>query len=62
VVPDVRSTAGPLGPGYALRHPVVAELAARHARTPAQVVLRWHLQLGDVAIPKVTGCLGSDPG
>ncbi len=27
-------------------------IAARHRRTPAQIVLRWHLQLGCVAIPK----------
>jgi 2,5-diketo-D-gluconate reductase A len=44
----------PLGQGLALRHPVVAELAHRHGRTPAQVVLRWHVQLGNVAIPKST--------
>jgi 2,5-diketo-D-gluconate reductase A len=44
----------PLGGGGAdeLRHPVVAELAARHGRTPAQIVLRWHVELGLVAIPK----------
>lgn len=44
----------PLGQGLALRHPVVADLAHRHGRTPAQVVLRWHVQLGNVAIPKST--------
>jgi len=44
----------PLGQGLALRHPAVAELAERHGRTPAQVVLRWHLQLGNVVIPKST--------
>ena len=44
----------PLGQGHALRHPVVAELAERRGRTAAQIVLRWHLQLGDVAIPKST--------
>ena len=42
----------PLGQGAALRHPVIAGLAERHGRTPAQVVLRWHLQLGNVVIPK----------
>jgi 2,5-diketo-D-gluconate reductase A len=31
---------------------VVAELAAAHGRTPAQVVLRWHLQRGFVVFPK----------
>lgn len=41
----------PLAKG-ALDHPVIAELAERHARTPAQVVLRWHIQLGNVVIPK----------
>jgi 2,5-diketo-D-gluconate reductase A len=27
-------------------------MAARYGRTPAQVVLRWHLQLGNIVIPK----------
>jgi len=38
--------------GELLADPVVVELARRHARTPAQVVIRWHLQLGNVVIPK----------
>ena len=43
----------PLGQGRGLlESPVVAEVAARHGRTPAQVVLRWHLTLGNVVIPK----------
>ncbi len=44
----------PLGQGQALAHPLVVDLAQRHGRTPAQVVLRWHLQLGNVVIPKST--------
>ncbi|XID91181.1 aldo/keto reductase [Paenibacillaceae bacterium WGS1546] len=32
--------------------PLLAELAAKYGKTPAQVVLRWHLQLGVVTIPK----------
>ncbi|MBE7211135.1 MAG: aldo/keto reductase [Gluconacetobacter diazotrophicus] len=32
--------------------PVIRDLAAKHDRTPAQVVLRWHMQRGIVAIPK----------
>jgi 2,5-diketo-D-gluconate reductase A len=28
------------------------ELAARHGRTPAQIVLRWHVQQGLIPIPK----------
>ncbi|MFJ1765132.1 aldo/keto reductase [Amycolatopsis sp. NPDC088138] len=38
--------------GSLLGDPIVAELAVKHARTPAQIVLRWHLQLGNVVIPK----------
>jgi 2,5-diketo-D-gluconate reductase A len=35
-----------------LEDPVVVEIATRHGRTPAQVVLRWHLQHGTIVIPK----------
>ncbi|MFC0675208.1 aldo/keto reductase [Brachybacterium hainanense] len=35
-----------------LSDPVIARIAAEHGRTPAQVILRWHMQLGDVSIPK----------
>lgn len=43
----------PLGQGKGLLDsPVIAKIAARHGRTAAQVVLRWHLQLGNVVIPK----------
>ncbi|WP_372411610.1 aldo/keto reductase [Streptomyces luteireticuli] len=42
----------PLGQGKLLDAPVLAKIAAKHGRTPAQVVLRWHLQLGNVVIPK----------
>jgi 2,5-diketo-D-gluconate reductase A len=35
-----------------LRHPVLAEIAARHGVTPAQVVIRWHIDHGVVVIPK----------
>lgn len=38
--------------GALLEHTVLTEIAKRHGRTPAQVVLRWHVQLGTVAIPK----------
>jgi diketogulonate reductase-like aldo/keto reductase len=30
----------------------VMELAEKHERTPAQVVLRWHVQIGNLVIPK----------
>lgn len=35
-----------------LRDPVLVEIAGRHGGTPAQVVLRWHLEHGVVVIPK----------
>jgi 2,5-diketo-D-gluconate reductase A len=43
----------PIGKGTALlsEAPIVA-LAAKHGRTPAQIVLRWHVQLGVLPIPK----------
>lgn len=44
----------PLGRGALLDDPVLASIAARHGRTPAQVVLRWHLQSGLIVIPKST--------
>ena len=43
----------PLGQGKELlTHPEVTAIAAAHGRSAAQVVLRWHLQHGNVAIPK----------
>ena len=35
-----------------LKHPVITEIARQHAKTPVQVVLRWHFQRGVVAIPR----------
>jgi 2,5-diketo-D-gluconate reductase A len=44
---------GPLGQGKGLlENPHIVEVAQRKDRTPAQVVLRWHVQLGCVVIPK----------
>ncbi|AQU65716.1 aldo/keto reductase [Streptomyces niveus] len=43
----------PLGSGKGLLDiPTVLAIAHKHGRTAAQIVLRWHLQLGNVAIPK----------
>ena len=43
----------PLGQGGdLLKEPVLARIGTAHHKTPAQVVLRWHLQLGHVVIPK----------
>ncbi|MGW7096893.1 aldo/keto reductase [Streptomyces sp. NPDC054874] len=43
----------PLGQGKGLLEvPTVVAIAQKHGRTPAQAVLRWHLQTGNIAIPK----------
>lgn len=43
----------PLGSGKGLLEvPAIVAVAQKHGRTPAQVVLRWHLQLGTIVIPK----------
>lgn len=43
----------PLGSGKGLLEvPTVVAVARKHGRSPAQVVLRWHLQTGHVVIPK----------
>jgi diketogulonate reductase-like aldo/keto reductase len=45
----------PLGRGHGLLdNPAVTSIAEAHGKTPAQVVLRWHLQLGCAVIPKST--------
>jgi 2,5-diketo-D-gluconate reductase A len=42
----------PLGQGHLLGEAPIVEIAERHGRAPAQAILRWHLQLGNVVIPK----------
>jgi 2,5-diketo-D-gluconate reductase A len=42
----------PIAQGKVLADPVITAIADRLGRTPAQVVLRWHLQRGDVVFPK----------
>jgi 2,5-diketo-D-gluconate reductase A len=42
----------PLAQGELLDDETIVSIADRHGRTPAQVVLRWHLQLGNVVFPK----------
>jgi diketogulonate reductase-like aldo/keto reductase len=42
----------PLAQGEVLDDPTINEIANAHHKTPAQVVIRWHLQLGNVVIPK----------
>ncbi len=42
----------PLTRGRLLTHPVLLGIAQNHGKTPAQVILRWDIQLGVVTIPK----------
>jgi len=42
----------PLAQGDLLRDGTIETIAAHHDRTPAQAILRWHLQIGNVVIPK----------
>jgi 2,5-diketo-D-gluconate reductase A len=42
----------PIAQGAVLDDATIVEIARAHSRTPAQVVIRWHLQLGNVVIPK----------
>ncbi|MDX1879534.1 aldo/keto reductase [Mycolicibacterium sp. 141076] len=42
----------PLGQGSLLADPIVTTIAERHGKTPAQVLIRWHIQLGNIVIPK----------
>lgn len=42
----------PLAQGDLLEDGTIETIAAHHDRTPAQVILRWHLQIGNVVIPK----------
>jgi 2,5-diketo-D-gluconate reductase A len=42
----------PLAQGDLLKDGTIETVAAHHDRTPAQVILRWHLQIGNVVIPK----------
>jgi 2,5-diketo-D-gluconate reductase A len=42
----------PIAQGGVLQDPVITEIAQRVGRTAAQVVLRWHIQRGDIVFPK----------
>ena len=44
----------PIAQGGVLGDPAITAVAERLGRTPAQVVLRWHLQRGDIIFPKST--------
>ncbi|WP_433393993.1 aldo/keto reductase [Micromonospora sp. KLBMP9576] len=52
---DIRTEAwSPIAQGRVLTDPVIVDIAEQVGRTPAQVVLRWHVQRGDIVFPKST--------
>lgn len=42
----------PLGQGTLIENDDIAALARKHGKTPAQIILRWHIENGLIAIPK----------
>ena len=42
----------PLGTGIVFTHPIIKALANKYNKTVAQIVLRWHIEIGNIAIPK----------
>lgn len=42
----------PLGQGQLLEDPTIGRIAQKHGKTPAQVIIRWHIDNGLVVIPK----------
>lgn len=52
---DIKVTAwSPLGRGTTLDEPEILAIARKHGRSPAQVILRWHLEQGTILIPKAS--------
>jgi len=50
---DIITTSwSPLGRGGVLDDPVIAEIARKYGKTPAQIILRWHVDSGLTVIPK----------
>ena len=50
---DIVTTSwSPLGRGGVLADPVIASIARKHDKTPAQVIIRWHIESGLTVIPK----------
>jgi 2,5-diketo-D-gluconate reductase A len=50
---EIRTEAwSPIAQGGVLGDPLITEIAGRLGRTPAQTVLRWHIERGDIIFPK----------
>jgi 2,5-diketo-D-gluconate reductase A len=50
----VTTSWSPLGRGEILTHPLFDELGRKHGKTPAQVIIRWHIERGLTVIPKAS--------
>ena len=44
----------PIARGTLTHNPVLAEIATKHSKTPMQVAIAWHIQIGNLVIPKTT--------
>ena len=44
----------PIAQGKVLDDPIISSVAEKYGKTPAQVVLRWHIERGDIVFPKST--------
>jgi 2,5-diketo-D-gluconate reductase A len=44
----------PIAQGKVLDDPAITAIAARHGKSPAQIVLHWHIQRGNIVFPKST--------
>ncbi len=42
----------PIARGHALADPTIDDIARRYGKTPAQIILRWHIDRGDIVFPK----------
>ncbi|AHB01226.1 Aldo/keto reductase [Brucella ceti TE10759-12] len=42
----------PLGQGKLLEDPTLKSIAEKHAKSVAQIILRWHIETGNIVIPK----------
>jgi len=42
----------PIARGALLQDPLLLDIAARHQRSVAQIILRWHMEIGNITIPK----------
>jgi 2,5-diketo-D-gluconate reductase A len=42
----------PLGQGHVIKDPIIMKIAQKHHKSPAQIIIRWHIDMGFIVIPK----------